>query len=263
MASAMPVLFVSHGSPGIALGEHDYGRALRHFTGGLPAPRSVVVVSAHWQPPGSVRVASSDRPRTLHDFTGFPADLYSLTYDCPGNPRLAEEIVGILEGSGIPTALDPTRGLDHGAWLPLRHAFPRADVPVVLVSMPEARSPEVLRRMGDALAVLRDRGVLLAGSGGIVHNLRLARLDVDEGPVDAWAREFETWVRDRVERLDHEALAAHRRLAPHAGLAAPTSEHLEPIHFVLGAARPGDRVVDVYEGFRHGNLSLRTFALVA
>ena len=261
MSRPFPVLFVSHGSPGIMLSDNGYGRALRHFTGGCTAPRAVVVVSAHWQTPGPARVTSGDRPRTLHDFSGFPPALDSISYGCPGDPCLAGEVAGILIGAGIPATLDPARGLDHGAWVPLRLAFPRGDVPVVQVSMSPSPSASAAGSMGRALGLLRDRGVLLMGSGGIVHNLHLLRPDGDRGPVDSWALEFDAWVRDQVGRLDTEALTNYRRLAPHAGLAAPTSEHLEPLHFVLGAARPGDRVVDVYEGFIHGNLSLRTFAL--
>ncbi len=247
----------------IALEEHPFGRALAAFALQTPPPLGIVALSAHWLAPGPVRVTSSPKPRILHDFSGFPRPLYTMEYGCQGDPTLSAEVVRLLETAGIPASADPERGLDHGVWIPLRLAYPEARVPVVQVSLPQTSAPHLLRRIGAALAPLRRSSVLLVGSGGVVHNLRLARLDSVDGSVDGWARAFDGWIRERVGLRDHEGIVQFRQVAPHAGLAAPTSEHLDPIHFVLGAELPGDRILDVYQGFQHANLSLRSFAMAA
>jgi 4,5-DOPA dioxygenase extradiol len=240
-------------------GEH--ARALRRFASSLPLPRAIVVVSAHFEEPGPIRVTSGERPETIHDFGGFPPALYRLSYPAPGAPALARAIVARLEAADLPATADPARGFDHGVWVPLRLAFPRAEVPVIAVSLPEPRTPGEVLRMGRALAPLRDEGALLVGSGVIVHNLRRARLDRRDGPVDGWAREFDGWIAGRVAARDVEALLGYRDRAPHAALAVPTPEHFDPLFFVLGTARDGDRLETVAEGFEYGNLSMRSFAL--
>jgi 4,5-DOPA dioxygenase extradiol len=255
-----PVLFVSHGSPMVALEHDDYGEALAAFGAAAPSPRAVVCVSAHWEAPAPVRVAAAPRPATIHDFGGFPEALYRLAYPAPGDPTLAADVVARLREAGIPAVEDPRRGFDHGVWVPLRRVYPDAGVPVVPVSLVAGAPPADLLQVGRALAPLRDQGVLVMGSGGVVHNL--GRLDRHAGrePVTGWARVFDDWVRERLAPLDLEALAAYRRQAPHADLAVPTTEHFDPQFVALGAPRPGDRLADVYTGFRHGSLSMRTVA---
>lgn len=265
MAEAAParpaVLFVSHGSPMAALDDDDYTRALGAWAVAQPRPRAVVVVSAHWETPGAVRVTASPAPGTIHDFSGFPAALYTLRYPAPGAPELAAALVQRLGTAGIAAALDPARGLDHGVWVPLRLLYPRADRPVVAVSLPRPATPETLRALGAALEPLRAEGILVLGSGGVVHNLG----ELDPRPVGAavppWAREFDRWVGERLAEGDVEALMGYARRAPHAARAVPTTEHFDPLLVALGAAGTDRRVVHVYEGFRHGSLSLRSFAL--
>jgi len=259
----LPVLFVSHGSPMVALEEDDYTRALRAWPGGIPRPAAIVVVSAHWQAPRPVRVATTPAPETIHDFYGFPPELYALRYGPPGAPGLATEIVERLCAAGVPAGADPGRGLDHGAWVPLRFLYPDADVPVVGVSLAAPARPRDLVALGQALAPLRASGVLIFGSGGIVHNL--GRLDRrgDAAPVAGWAQAFDDWVRERLDGGDVDALVAYERLAPHASLAVPTSEHFDPLLVALGAAAGDTRVEDVYAGFRYGSLSMRSLALSA
>jgi len=253
----LPALFVSHGSPMTALEDSAYTRALEAFGAGLPPPRAIAVVSAHWEAPWPVRVTAHARPPLIYDFGGFPEPLYRLTYPAPGAPGLATEIVARLAEAGLSAAPDPARGFDHGVWVVLRRLRPAADVPVVAVSLPRPATPDDLRRIGAALGPLRDRGVLLVGSGGIVHNLgRLGAVTPE------WARGFDDWIRARLAARDDAALLAYRAAAPAATLAAPTPEHLDPLFVVLGSAGPGERVVDVFEGFEHGSLSMRTFALV-
>jgi 4,5-DOPA dioxygenase extradiol len=260
MSSA--AIFMAHGSPMLALDEGGaHALALRRFAASVPLPRAIVVVSAHGEAPGPIRVGAAERPDTIHDFHGFPPALYRVRYPAPGAPALAREIVGRLEAAGLEAALDPEAGFDHGVWVPLRLAFPRAEVPVVSVSLPARRAPGDVLRMGRALATLRDEGALLVGSGVIVHNLRRARLDRVDAPVDAWARAFDDWVAARAAALDAEALLAYRERAPDAALAVPTPEHFDPLFFVLGAAQDGDRVDTVAEGFEYGNLSMRSLAL--
>jgi 4,5-DOPA dioxygenase extradiol len=245
----------------LAVEQDDFTAALRRFGDSLPHPRAIAIVSAHWEAPGPMRVTGSGRPPLIYDFSGFPPELYEVRYPCPGDPALASEIVTLLSGSGVKATLDPRRGLDHGAWVPLKHAFPSADIPVIEVALPVPRTPGDLAQAGKALASLRDRGVLLAGSGGIVHNLRRVWLDDKQAPVDAWAREFDAWVWERVQARDLASLSAYAARAPHAALAVPTPEHFDPLFFVLGAATPEDRVSAIYEGFHYANLSMRSFAV--
>jgi 4,5-DOPA dioxygenase extradiol len=185
-----------------------------------------------------------------------------MTYPAPGSPELANEIVGMLGEAGLPAVAEPRRGWDHGLWIPLRLMFPDASVPVVEISLPLPRDPDLVARIGNALAPLRDRGVLLVGSGGIVHNLRLARLDRKDGPIDDWARRFDDWVRERVERRDVAGLASCRGSAPGAEMAVAESEHFDPLFFALGAARRDDRLEEVNSGFEYGNLSLASYAFI-
>ena len=257
----LPVLFVSHGSPMVALEEDSYTQALRRWPTHIPRPAAIVVVSAHWQAPRPVRVATSPAPATIHDFYGFPPELYALRYAPAGAPELASAIVERLREAGIAAEADPGRGLDHGAWVPLRFLYPRADVPVVAVSLATPARPGELLALGQALAPLREQGILVFGSGGVVHNL--GRLDRRGGPVPVagWAQAFDDWVRDRLGAGDVDALAAYERAAPHAALAVPTSEHFDPVLVALGAAAGDRRVSDVYEGFRFGSLSMRSFTL--
>jgi 4,5-DOPA dioxygenase extradiol len=244
----------------LAVEEDDFTRMLRRW-GGTQRPRAILVVSAHWEAPGAVRVTAAERPTLLYDFSGFPPELYDVRYPTPGDPALAAHVVGLLGKSGVTAVADPRRGLDHGAWVPIRHAFPSADLPVLEFSLSVPRTPDLLVQVGQSLAPLREDGVLLVGSGGIVHNLRRIRLDDKGAPVDPWAREFDAWVQERATSLDAGALAGYRREAPHAGESVPTSEHFDPVFFVLGAVLPGDRLFSLYEGFHYGNLSMRSFAL--
>jgi 4,5-DOPA dioxygenase extradiol len=245
---------------GIAAGE--YGETLRRFAARFPRPAAIVIVSAHWEAPGPIRVNAAPRPDLIYDFSGFPPALYELTYPAPGSPEVAEQALRLLADAGLGAASEERRGWDHGVWIPLRLFYPEADVPVVEVSLPLPREPETVLRMGAALAPLRRRGVLLLGSGGIVHNLGLARLDRENGPVDEWARAFDRWVRERIERRDSDELAQYRTRAPHAELAVPESEHFDPLLFAVGAAQMSDETEEIASGFQYSNLSLSSYAFV-
>jgi 4,5-DOPA dioxygenase extradiol len=241
--------------------DRDFAGALYKFTSRQVKLRAMVVLSAHWEAAGAIRVTSNPKPSLIYDFAGFPGWLYEIAYPCPGDRAVAQMVAVMLERAGIEARLDPDRGLDHGVWVPLSLAFPEANVPVVQVSLPKPSTPAVLIAMGRALAPLRHEHILLVATGGIVHNLsRLAPGEETPYP-DPWAAEFDKWVRDRVGAFDADALADYARLGPHASAAVPTSEHFDPLLFTAGTALPGDVVHDIYEGFRYGSLSMRSFAL--
>lgn len=257
----LPALFLAHGSPAIALEQDAYTRTLERLGRELPRPRAVAIVSAHWEAPGPVRVNAVARPAPIYDFGGFPQELYRLTYPAPGDPALAAEIARLLTDAGVSATLERSRGWDHGVWIPLRLLYPEADVPIVQISLPVPRGPEELLAAGAALAPLREQEALLVGSGGLVHNLRRLRFDDKDAPPEPWASEFDAWARERIHALEWEKLARYRGLAPHADLAAPTPEHIDPVFAVVGSARDGERASDVFEGFHYGTLSMRSFAI--
>jgi len=262
MASPLqPVLFVSHGAPTLALDGGAWGAALRTWAGTLEGVKAIVLVSAHWEQAGPVRVMAAAQPGTMHDFGGFPEALYQMQYPAPGQPELAARVAGLLRAGGLEAELDPSRPLDHGAWVPLRAAFPEARIPVVQVSLPARRSPQLLAELGRLLSPLREEGVLLVGSGGIVHNLRL--LDWSDHPQpDPWAVGFEHWVADRLVERDTAQLFAVAGLAEAYPKAVPTPEHFDPLFFAVGAAA-GSPVQTVFDGWQHGSLSLRIWAWAA
>lgn len=258
-----PSVFVSHGSPMTALDAGPYFQALRGL-GERSKPRAVVVVSGHWEAGPPLLVSSQNPQATIHDFYGFPRELYEVHYNPPGDPNLAREITGMFEAAGLPSALDANRGLDHGAWTPLRMMFPEANVPALQVSLPDQRTPESLFALGAMLAPLRDQGVMFLGSGGVVHNLYLPRPAENARP-QQWAVDFDTWIKNSIENRDVEALYRYRTIAPYAKQAAPTTDHFDPIFVTLGAAwgrgNTVSSVEQVFEGFQYGHMSLRTFAL--
>jgi len=252
-------VFLSHGSPITALEDDAYTAVVRGLARHRPA--AVLILSAHWTTSGFAGVTAAGQHRLIYDFGGFPEELYHLTYPARGDPELAGRAAALIGAAGIPARLDGLRGLDHGAWIPMRIAWPDAGVPVVQVSLPAEAAPETLVRLGRALAPLREQGVLLLGSGGLVHNLYLVNLADKDRPVDPWAREFDAWVAERLERFDLPELMSYRDQAPAPAMVVPTTEHFAPLFVVLGAAFPGERVQTLFEGFHYGNLGMRSFQL--
>ncbi len=257
---AAPTLFISHGSPMIAVDPGDFGPALHAWAARAPRPRAVLVVSAHFQTDAGAAVTSSEHPETVHDFGGFDPALYRLTYPAPGSPELAARVARAVRDSGREAILDPDRGLDHGAWIPLRFLFPQADVPVVELSLPADGGWEGLARLGAHLRPLRSDGVWIVGSGGLVHNFRSLAWKDPHASVPAWAADAEARFVEQVRRRD--VAGAVRLATEDAGMrmAAPTPEHLAPAFVTLGASTAEDEYQDVYVGFRHATLSMRTFA---
>jgi 4,5-DOPA dioxygenase extradiol len=252
----MPTLFVSHGAPTFALEPGRAGVQLSALGRALKKPGAIAIVSPHWMTPG-VEVTASTELMTIHDFGGFPDALYQLSYGAPGSPMLARRIVEVLETAGIEVKLNDRRGLDHGAWVPLRYLYPDADVPVVQVSMPTVLDAQGAYDLGQALAPLADEGVLIIGSGSLTHNLYEFRSGAAQEA--GYAREFTTWVREAVLANNVDRLRRTLELAPHARRAHPTVEHFLPLLIALGAARNTSRATVLDGGIRHGVLAMESF----
>jgi 4,5-DOPA dioxygenase extradiol len=250
-----PSLFVSHGSPMFALEPGLLGPALQRIGLALPDLAAVVIVSPHWQTRG-VRVAASPAPETIHDFGGFPPPLYALQYTPPGAPDLAGDVAAMLANAGFDVAIDTQRGLDHGAWVPMRYLKPDADVPVFQVSLPHDLDAAGALRLGRALAPLRSRGVLVLGSGSLTHNLYEFRQHIRD---PEYAQAFADWVADAVRRRDIDALVDYRARAPHGERAHPTEEHYLPLLVAIGASSGDDTASLVEGGMTHGVLSMDSF----
>jgi 4,5-DOPA dioxygenase extradiol len=259
--AALPSLFVSHGSPTLALDPGSTGPALAKLAASLPRPKAVLVASAHWETQRPT-VSGASRPETIHDFGGFPQPLFEIQYPAPGAPADAARARELLAASGVDAALDPERGLDHGAWVPLRFMYPDADVPVAQVSIQPRLGPEHHFRLGAALAPLADEGVLILGSGSATHNLREVRWRARENEdVPAWVQEFRAWLVDALARGDVEGLLDYRARAPHAARNHPTDEHLLPLYVALGAAGRGAIVDHVHDDVTFGVLGMDVFVM--
>ena len=227
--------FVPHGAPTFALRPGAAGAALTAVANALLPPRAIIMVSAHWDT-AIPTVGFADRPETIHDFRGFPDELYTLRYPATGCREGATAVVTAIKAAGLPVQQDATRGLDHGAWLPLRQMFPNADVPIIPVSIQSHAGPTHAYALGQALATLSASGFLIIASGNITHNLHDYQLAAHHGGhTPAYVREFTDWIAERLAAGDRPALLDYRRQAPGAVRAHPTDEHLLPLFVALGA----------------------------
>lgn len=251
-----PSLFISHGSPMFAVEPGELGPNLRRLGDALHNVAAILVVSPHWQTRG-VRVAATPVPETIHDFGGFPASLYQLRYPAIGAPTVAEEAIRLLIAAGFDAKADRQRGLDHGAWVPLLHLIPSADLPVFQVSMPHDLDAAGALALGKALAPLRERGVLVIGSGSLTHNLYEFRQHISD---PEYAQAFADWAHAAVLDRDVEALVDYRQRAPHASRAHPTEEHYLPLLVAAGAAHHDDSAERIPGGMTYGVLSMDSFA---
>jgi 4,5-DOPA dioxygenase extradiol len=249
----MPVLFVGHGSPMNAIEDSAFGREWARVGRELPRPEAILCISAHWET-GGIRLTGLAQPKTVHDFYGFPPALYAQQYPAPGSPALAQKAAGLLPGA----MLDVKWGLDHGTWSVLSKMYPKADIPVVQLSLDTARTPDEHHRLARKIAPLRDEGVLVMGSGNIVHNLRLA--DPSAGPFE-WAVEFDRFVKGRIEARDHDALIHYERLGDIARYSIPTNEHYLPMLYALALAGKDDSLAFFNDSVTYGSLSMRSFIL--
>jgi 4,5-DOPA dioxygenase extradiol len=250
---ALPVIFFGHGNPMNALSENAYTEAWAALGRAIPKPRAVLCISAHWYVPGIGTTAMS-APRTIHDFGGFPPELYQVRYPAPGDPELARRVQHLL--SPLPVALDESWGLDHGSWSVLCHVYPQADVPVVQLSIDETRPPAFHYEAGKRLAALRDEGVLIVGSGNIVHNLHAYAWGRHvAGPYD-WAVRFEAKAREMLVAGEMDPLVDYESLGRDATLSIPTPDHYLPLLYIAGARRERDVVTFPVEGVDGGSVSM-------
>jgi 4,5-DOPA dioxygenase extradiol len=251
----MPVVFFGHGNPMNALLRNAWTDGWTTIGRDIPRPSAVLCVSAHWYVPGT-QVTAMAAPRTIHDFGGFPRELFEVEYTAPGDPLLARRVQGLL--APIPIGLDQQWGLDHGTWSVLRHVFPDADVPVVQLSIDATQPAEFHYDLGKRLAPLREEGVLVVGSGNLVHNLHAyawGRSDV--APLE-WATRFEAEARRLLEAGIHAPLVHYESLGRDATLAAPTPDHYLPLLYVIALQAPGERVIFPITGFDGGSVSMLT-----
>lgn len=254
--STLPTLFVSHGAPTFAIEPGLAGAQLREVGRLLGKPRAIVVVSPHWMTAG-VEITATESPQTVHDFGGFPRALYDLEYPAPGAPALAVQVQQQLASCGVPARLDARRGLDHGAWVPLLHLYPDADVPTLQVSLPFDTDAQSAYALGQALAPLAEEGVLIVGSGSLTHNLYEFRSG--EAEAAPYAREFAAWIRQAVMAGDRARLVQALDLAPHAQRAHPTTEHFLPLLVAAGAAPSSTPATILNGGIRHGVLAMESY----
>lgn len=255
----IPALFVSHGAPTLALDAGATGAAWRTLMQRMPQPEAILVISAHWET-AAPEVSAADPPKTIHDFGGFPDALYRLQYPAPGAPKLATRVAEVLSAAGHKTTVHPSRGLDHGAWVPLREMVPDANIRSAQLSLQPHLGPRHAYAVGQALRPLRDEGVLILASGGIVHNLR--QLDWKTGDVVtedglSWATAFNDWMAARTAAGDIDALLDYRRQAPNAVQSHPTEEHLLPFYVALGAGSGVRERIPV--GYTYGSLGMDAY----
>ena len=255
----LPVVFVGHGNPMNAIEDNAWSRRFRELGRALPRPRAILAISAHWYVAGTFTTAD-EHPETIHDFGGFPDDLYRVQYPAPGDPALARRVVGLLGDRGA--SLSGEWGLDHGTWSVLVHLRPAADVPVVQLSVHGRLAPAEHLTIGRALAPLRDEGVLVLASGNVVHNLRHAfgAMNLGDARTPEWALEFDRGIARALEQHDDDHLV--RALGTETGrLSHPTPDHYLPLLYAAGASDPGDRVRFPIEGFDMASLSMRAVVL--
>ncbi len=253
MAEIMPAIFFGHGNPMNALQQNSYTAGWRRIGEQMPRPKAILSVSAHWFVPETA-VTISTAPRTIHDFGGFPQELYQVQYPAPGDPGLARRIQQLL--APLPVKLDDSWGLDHGTWSVLRHAYPDAGVPVVGLSIDETQPAAFHFEMGRKLTALRDERILIIGSGNLVHNLHAYAWGRHMPDPYDWAVHFETTAKELMLAGEYNALIDYEKLGRDAMLSIPTPDHYLPLLYVIGASRQSDLITFPIEGIDGGSVSM-------
>ncbi len=250
-----PILFIGHGSPMNAIADNSFTRSLAELQKIYPTPKAIVCVSAHWITKGTW-VTHMAHPRTIHDFGGFPEELFAIQYPAPGSPEIADLICTLIPQVSVD---DQNWGLDHGAWSVLRHVYPQANIPVVQLSLDLAQPPQYHYELGKKLKELRNHGVLIIGSGNVVHNLRKIKWEENAEPYD-WALEFDAWVKENLLQKNYEALIKKFNETPSGKLSIPTTEHYLPLLYTLGASDENDALNFEFEGIQNGSISMLTLS---
>ncbi|HSP48165.1 MAG TPA: 4,5-DOPA dioxygenase extradiol [Clostridiaceae bacterium] len=253
----MPVMFIGHGSPMNAIEDNEFTRSWKRIAESIPVPSAILCVSAHWLTKGT-RVSTLEDPQTIHDFSGFPKALFDVEYPAKGSPELAAKTLDLL--SPFATG-DSSWGTDHGTWSVLHIMYPDADIPVFQLSIDRMAKPEELFEIGRKLQPLRKENVLILGSGNIVHNLRMVDFSVKGG--FPWAETFDRFIADKVGTRDFDSILSYGTLGEAARLAVPTTEHFNPLLYVLGAASPEDAVTVYNDTCIAGSLSMTSYVFAS
>lgn len=253
MPDLMPAIFFGHGNPMNALLANGYTEGWRRIGARIPKPKAILAVSAHWYVP-KVGVTVSTAPRTIHDFGGFPPELFQVQYPAPGAPELARRVQHLL--APVPVILDETWGLDHGTWSVLVHAYPKADIPIVQLSINETEPASFHFELGKRLAPLREEGILIVGSGNLVHNLHTYAWGRQMPEPYEWAARFEEEAREMLVAGDFKPLVNYEKLGPAARLSIPTPDHYLPLLYVIASRQEGEKITFPVEGIDGGSISM-------
>ncbi len=251
----MPVAFIGHGSPMNALANNSYTEALARLGSSLPLPKAILCISAHWLTKGTF-VTHMKRPKTIHDFYGFPKELFSVQYPAPGCPEIAELITKRVSEPEM-TLDDQEWSLDHGTWSILKHIYPNADIPVFQLSLDMSKPPEFHYKLGSDLKFLRETGVFIVGSGNIVHNLRAIDWNEQASP-NQQAIEFDNWVKEKIEDREFAPLVNEFMNSSQGRFSVPTPDHYYPLLYILGAVSDDDTAESIFEGFQNASISMRS-----
>jgi 4,5-DOPA dioxygenase extradiol len=252
--SQMPMMFVGHGSPMNAIEDNRYTRGWKEMVEHIPRPESIVSISAHWFTEGT-KIMNEENPKTIHDMYGFPKELYEILYHAPGNQELAGNVKNLISRQSV---FDNSWGIDHGTWSVLVHMYPERGIPVFQISIDAAAPPEVHYQIGRELKSLRNQGVLLFGSGNIVHNLGLIDWRLEDKGFD-WAYQFDDYIKESINNRNHEKVMQYLNLGKTAKLAVPTPEHFNPILYILGASDEEDKILTYNNDCMLGSLSMTSY----
>jgi 4,5-DOPA dioxygenase extradiol len=255
---SLPAIFLSHGAPDLPIRSGSATNFLRSLHQSFPTPSAILVISAHWNA-STPTVSAATNPATIHDFSGFPQALYELNYPAPGSPELAERVVTLLAQAGIICQTDRSRGFDHGTWIPLMLAYPAAEIPVVQLSIQYDHDAVYHQQLGQALASLRQEGVLIVGSGSATHNLSAFSPDYD-APPPPWVKQFDDWLANAIEQGDWYSLLHYHKLAPYAQENHPTAEHLVPLFVILGASATNLKGKILHRSYTYGVFSMAAYS---
>jgi 4,5-DOPA dioxygenase extradiol len=252
--SKMPMLFVGHGSPMNAIEDNRYTRGWKEIAEQIPKPESIISISAHWYTKGT-KIMNEENPKTIHDMYGFPKELYEILYKVQGNRELAGKVKNLISKQ---SAFDNSWGIDHGTWSVLVHMYPERNIPVFQISIDAAAPPEVHYQIGKELKSLRNQGVLLFGSGNIVHNLGLIDWGIEDKGFE-WAYQFDDYIKESIINRNHETVINYLHLEKTAKLAVPTPEHFYPILYILGASDEEDKISVYNDSCVLGSLSMTSY----